>query len=199
MRTIRRTTLAILTLSATILLALPAIAAEWHADPAHCSITFEVSHMAISKIKGKFEKYAVDATGEPGKPATFQATAKVAVASLSTDNEQRDNDLRSPNFFDAEKYPDMTFRSTGVTMDGNKGKLAGELTIHGVTKPVTFDLEYAGMITDPWGNVRMGFSAETTIDRRDFGLTYNKVLEAGGLVVGNDVEIELELEMVQAK
>jgi len=199
MNTIRRTTMAVVTMSATILLALPALATEWNLDTSHSSVTFEVRHMAISKVKGSFGDFAGTVTGEPGKPETFSVEATVQLASVDTANEKRDDHLRSADFFDVANHPVMTFKSTGVKMDGDKGKLMGELTLHGVTKPVEFELEYAGMVDDPWGNTRMGFSAETEIDRREFGLTWSKALETGGLVVDNDVEIELEIELVQAK
>ena len=199
MTTIRRTTLAVVTISATIMLALPALAADWNVDTTHSSVAFEVRHMAISKVKGGFGDFTGTVSGEPGKPETFSVEATVQLASVDTGNGKRDDHLRSADFFDVEKFPTMTFKSTGVKMDGDEGTLTGELTLHGVTKPVEFELEYAGMVDDPWGNTRMGFSAETTIDRRDFGLTWSKALETGGLVVDNDVEIELEVELVQAK
>ncbi len=199
MKTIRRTTMALVTISATILLALPALAADWNLDTSHSSVTFEVRHMAIAKVKGGFGDFSGTITGEPGKPGTFSVEAVIQAASIDTGNEKRDEHLRSADFFDAATFPTITFRSTGVKMDGDEGTLTGELTMHGVTRPVEFELEYAGMVNDPWGNVRMGFSAEAEIDRRDFGLTWSKALETGGLVVGNEVEIELEIEVVQAK
>lgn len=191
--------MAVLAISATILLAVPAVAADWTVDASHSSIGFEVRHMAISKVKGSFGEFEAKVTGEPGQPGTFTLDATVQVASVDTGNEKRDDHLRSPDFFDAAAMPTMTFKSTGVTMDGDEGTLSGDLTLHGVTKPVVFALEYAGMVNDPWGNVRMGFSAEAKIDRREFGLTWSKALETGGLVVDNEVEIELEIELVQAK
>ena len=191
--------MAVLAISATILLALPAMAADWNLDASHSNVGFEVRHMAISKVKGSFGDYSGTVTGEPGKPETFSVEVVIQVASVDTGNEKRDDHLRSPDFFDAAAMPTMTFKSTGVKMDGDEGTLTGNLTLHGVTKPVEFELEYAGMINDPWGNVRMGFSAEATIDRRDFGLTWSKALETGGLVVDNEVEIELEIELIQAK
>lgn len=191
--------MAVLAISATILLALPAVAADWTVDASHSSVGFEVRHMAISKVKGSFGEFDAKVTGEPGKPGTFTLEATVQVGSVDTGNEKRDDHLRSPDFFDAAAMPTMTFKSTGVKMDGDKGTLSGDLTLHGVTKPVEFALEYAGMVNDPWGNVRMGFSAEAKIDRREFGLTWSKALETGGLVVDNEVEIELEIELVQAK
>jgi polyisoprenoid-binding protein YceI len=199
MNTIRKTTTAVLTISATILLALPALAADWNLDTSHSSVAFEVRHMAIAKVKGNFSDFSATVTGEPGKPETFSVEATVQMTSVDTGNEKRDDHLRSADFFEVETFPTMTFKSTGVKMDGGEGTLTGELTLHGVTKTVEFELEYAGMVDDPWGNTRMGFSAEAEIDRREFGLTWSKALETGGLVVDNDVEIELEVELVQAK
>ncbi len=199
MTTIRKRLLGWLVLSATALLALPALAADWNLDASHSSVGFEVKHMAISKVKGSFGEFSGTVTGEPGKPETFSIETVIQVASVNTGNEKRDEHLRSDDFFDVEKYPTMTFKSTGVKMDGDEGVLTGELTLHGVTRTVELELEYAGMVDDPWGNTRMGFSAEGEIDRREFGLTWSKALETGGLVVGNDVEIELEIELVQAK
>ena len=199
MNTIRRTMLAVVTLSATILLALPAAAAEWNVDASHSSVGFKVRHLAISKVKGSFKEFSGTATGEPGKPETFRVSATVQVASIDTGNDKRDDHLRSADFFEVETYPEITFESTKVEMAGDEGKVTGELTIHGVTKTVTFDLEYAGMVKDPWGNTRMGFGMETTVDRRDFGLSWSKAMETGGLVVDNEVELEIAAELVQAQ
>ena len=199
MKTIRNSLFGIVVLSATVLLALPAVAAEWNLDASHSSVGFKVKHMAISRVKGSFGEFSGAVTGEPGKPGTFAAELAIQVASVDTDNEKRDEHLRSADFFDVENFPEMTFKSTKVEMDGDEGTLTGELTLHGVTKTIELELEYAGLVEDPWGNTRMGFSAEGEIDRRDFGLTWSKALETGGLVVGNDVEIELEIELIQAK
>lgn len=199
MKTIRKSAVGFVVLSATVLLALPALAADWNLDASHSSVGFKVKHMAISKVKGSFGEFSGTVTGEPGKPETFAAEITIQLASVDTGNEKRDDHLRNPDFFDVEKHPTMMFRSTGVTMDGDEGILMGELTLHGVTKLVELELEYRGQIDDPWGNTRAGFSAEGRIDRREFGLTWSKALETGGLVVGNDVDIELEIELVLAK
>jgi polyisoprenoid-binding protein YceI len=200
MKTIQRTVTAFLVISATVLMALPAAAAEWNLDVPHSYVGFKVKHMAIAKVKGSFGEFSGTVTGEPGKPETFAVEAVIQMQSVDTGNTDRDDHLRSPDFFDVETYPTMTFRSTGVRMtDEEEGVLMGELTLHGVTKPVEMELEYRGLVNDPWGNTRMGFAAETEIDRREFGLTWNKALETGGLVVGHDVEIEIEVELIQAK
>ncbi|MCP4571646.1 MAG: YceI family protein [bacterium] len=199
MKTTRKSLLGFMVLSATVLLALPAAAADWNLDASHSHVGFKVKHMAISKVTGSFGDVTGTLTGEADKPATFLAEITIQVASVDTGNEKRDEHLTGADFFDVEKFPTMTFKSTGVATDGGDGVLTGELTLHGVTKTVELELEYLGQVNDPWGNTRMGFSAEGKIDRRDFGLTWSKALEAGGLVVGNDVEIELEIELVRAK
>jgi len=199
MTIIRRTLLAFLTLTATVLLALPVAAADWNLDASHSHVGFKVKHMAISKVNGSFGEVSGTVTGEDGKPETFNVEVTIGVGSVDTGNTDRDDHLRGPDFFNAEEFPNMTFKSTAVKMDGDEGTLTGELTLHGVTKSIELELEYLGLVNDPWGNTRMGFSAEGKIDRRDFGLTWSKALETGGLVVAHDVEIELEIEVVKAK
>ena len=199
MNMIRKALVAFLAITATVMMALPAAAVDWKLDTSHSSVTFEVKHLAISKVKGAFGEFSGTVTGEPDKPETFAVEVVIQVASVNTGNTDRDDHLRSPDFFNADEFATMTFKSTGVKMDGDEGVLMGELTLHGVTKPVELELEYAGMVTDPWGKTRMGFSAEGEIDRRDFGLTWSKAMETGGLVVAHDVEIELEIEVVMAK
>ena len=199
MKTIRRTLLVFLTATATALFALPSAAADWNVDAAHSNVGFEVKHMAISKVKGSFGEVSGTLTGEDGKPGTFSVEVTIQVGSITTGNTERDDHLKSPEFFDAAKFTTMNFKSTGVKMDGDEGTLTGELTLHGVTKTIDLELEYLGLVNDPWGNTRMGFSAEGKIDRRDYGLTWSKALETGGLVVAHDVKIVLEVEVVKAK
>jgi polyisoprenoid-binding protein YceI len=194
MITMRRLTLLI---AAAALLAgvLPATAADFALDRAHSFVQFQVRHLAISKVRGEFNDFTASFSYEPGKPETWRAEATIQVASIDTENEDRDNHLRSEDFFHAEKYPTITFVSTGVEMeDETRGKLMGDLTIRGVTLPVVLDLEVRGMVKDPWGNTKAGFAAEGKIDRKDFGLTWHKVLETGGLVVGDEVEIIMEIQ-----
>jgi polyisoprenoid-binding protein YceI len=199
MTTIRRTFFAFLAVSATLIAALPAAAADWKLDTSHSSVGFSIKHMAVSKVKGSFTEFDGTVTGDAADPSTFAVEAVIQAASIDTGNADRDNHLRNPDFFDVEQFPTITFKSTGVKMDGSEGQLMGDLTMHGVTKPVTLDVEFAGVVNDPWGNTRAGFSASGRINRQDFGLTYNKALEAGGLVLGNDVKIEIEIELIQAK
>ncbi|MCB1150723.1 YceI family protein, partial [bacterium] len=126
-----------------------------------------------------------------------KVNAVIQMASVNTNDEKRDGHLRNEDFFDVAKYPTMTFTSTGVKQDGDDWLLMGDLTMHGVTKPVTLELEYNGTVEDPWGNTRVGFSAEGEIDRTEFGIVYNSTLDKGGLAVGNEVEIMLEIEAIK--
>jgi polyisoprenoid-binding protein YceI len=183
------------------LLAVPALsqAAEYEIDPGHSSVGFGVKHMMVSTVKGQFGKVA--GTAAWAKPDYSDAKVDVTVdaASIDTRDAKRDGHLKSPDFFDVAKYPTLTFKSKKVTK-GKEGHLTltGDLTIHGVTKEVAFDV--AGPtpeVKDPWGNTRTGVEATAKIKRKDFGLTWNKALEAGGVVVGDDVNIDLSLELTK--
>ena len=199
MKNFRPLILTVLLLS-TAAAALPATAADYDVDVAHSSVGFEVKHMAISKTRGTFDDYTASFTFEPGKPETWSCEAVIQAASVNTNNEKRDEHLRSEDFFDVAKVPTLTFKSTSVKMeDDEEGVMTGELTIHGVTKTVELELELLGTVTDPWGNERAGFSAETKINRKDYGLTYNSVMEAGGLLIGEEVKITIEIEGIKAK
>ena len=180
--------------------AAPATVSTWKIDPAHSAAEFKVKHMMISNVKGKF-------TGITGALALDQADvtgssilATIPIASLSTGDEQRDGHLKSPDFFNAEQHPEMIFKSTKVAVT-EPGELAvtGDLTIHGVTQPVTFAVEGPSAPgKDPWGNTRIGLSATAKINRKDFGLTWNAALETGGVLVGEDISITLDVEFIQA-
>lgn len=191
-----------LSVSIVVLLALalsiPAQAATWQVDPVHSAVYFKVSHLVISKVKGQFGEFSgtIDFDGKNFKDASVEFT--VQSASIDTDNEKRDEHLKSADFFAVDSFPTFTFVSKSVT-EPNDGKftLTGDLTLRGVTKEVTFDCEFNGTVQDPWGNTRAGFSAETTINRQDFGVDWSQTLDAGGLVVGDEVEIMLEIESVQ--
>ena len=181
-------------------LAAPAGAASYKIDPAHSSVTFTVAHMAISKVHGRFDKFSGTLDYTPGETKTWKTEAVIETASINTSAADRDNHLRSPDFFNAEKFPAMTFKSVKVSgVKGMKGKVHGELTLMGVTRPVVLEVEASGPATDPWGNERLGAVATTAINRKDFGLVWNKVLETGGLLVGEKVNITLELEFVKEK
>ncbi|NHI16435.1 YceI family protein [Microbacterium excoecariae] len=165
-------------------------------DSSHSEVGFEVRHMMISKVRGAFAvKEATIVLPENVLEASVTATADVA--SIDSKDEGRDQHLRSADFFDAEAFPTITFVSTGVREDGADLLVDGNLTIKDVTKPVTFELEVGGFGTDPWGNYKAGATATGTIDREDFGLTWNAALETGGVLVGKDVKITLDLQAAQ--
>jgi polyisoprenoid-binding protein YceI len=171
---------------------------SWQIDSAHSEINFTVRHMMISNVRGRFEKFsgAVDFNEEDPTRSTVDVT--IDTASINTREEKRDGHLRSPDFLDAEKYPVMTFKSTRVEKTGDKtGKLYGDLTIRDVTRPVVLNVEYAGMSKSPWGAYSAGFTASTKINRKDWDLTWNVALETGGWLVGEEIKIDLELELVK--
>src|SRR3989338_3445288 len=152
-------------------LAAPAGAASYKIDPAHSSVTFTVAHMAISKVHGRFDKFSGTLDYTPGETKTWKTEAVIETASINTSAADRDNHLRSPDFFNAGKFPAMTFKSVKVSgVKGMKGKVHGELTLMGVTRPVVLEVEASGPATDPWGNERLGAVATTVINRKDFGL-----------------------------
>ena len=180
-------------------LALPVEAAKWMIDKPHSSMAFSVRHLLVSRTKGVFEDFTAELEFDEKNLATGTAKFVTQVASINTREPKRDKHLRSPDFFDVEKYPIMTFVSTKVhDIDGSKFKITGNLTIKDVTKEVTFDCEFFGVAKGPMGNTKAGFTAETKINRRDFHLTWNMALEGGGVVVGNEVTITLELELGMA-
>jgi polyisoprenoid-binding protein YceI len=171
---------------------------NWNFDLAHSSIHFWVRHLMVSKVHGRFTKWKGTLAFDPENPLASRTEVEIEAASIFTEEAQRDAHLRSGDFLDAEKYPALTFKSTSVERAGDGYRLHGDLTIRGVTRPVSFDLEYAGQVSDPWGGQRVGFSAKTSINRKDFGLTWNIVLEAGGVTVGDKIEIALEVEAIRA-
>lgn len=166
---------------------------KYSIDPAHTSVEFSVRHMMVAKVKGRFKD--VSGTISVGDtPADHSVDVAIKAGSIDTRDEKRDEHLRSADFLDIENFPELTFRSTKVTEDGSDWKLEGELTIHGVTKPVTLDLEYNGTGTNPWGATVAGFEAKTKVNRKDFGLEWNVALETGGVLVGDDITISLDVE-----
>ena len=170
----------------------------WSLDPSHSNVKFTVTHLVISEVDGSFRKF--NGTLISAKPdfSDAQVTFAVDISSINTDNENRDNHLKSDDFFHAEQYPEMTFRSKSMQKTGeNAYKLMGDLTIRNVTKSVTFDVTYGGTIVDPWGNTRAGFKATATINRFDYNLKWNSLTEAGSLVVGSDVKITINAEFTK--
>jgi polyisoprenoid-binding protein YceI len=173
--------------------------ARWQIDPAHSAAHFSVRHLMIANVRGEFTKLSGGALIDPADPAKSTVEIAIEAASVNTREPQRDEHLRSPDFFDVAKYPSLTFRSTRVERLGAENfKLTGDLTIHGVTKEVTFDVEGpTASVKDPWGNIRAGVAASAKINRKDFGLVWNALTEAGGLVVGEEVKITIEAELIQ--
>ena len=179
---------------AVVLAAAPAWAATYKIDPDHTTVGFKIRHL-FSKVSGTFDQYEGSFEYAPGQPQLWKAHATIQAASINTRVAQRDQHLRSKDFFEVETYPTLEFQSTGVSdVTATSAKLNGTLTIHGVTKPVTLDVQVHGEAKDPWGNTRSGFTASTTIHRKEFGLTWNEALETGQLLVGEDVDVTLEVE-----
>ncbi|AAT88725.1 polyisoprenoid-binding protein [Leifsonia xyli subsp. xyli] len=170
----------------------------WTIDPAHSEVGFSIRHLMISKVKGIFEEFdATFVTAE--NPLESSVSAQVRVASVNTKNADRDAHLRTGDFFLAEEHPTIDFVSTGVRQEDGEFLVDGDLTIKGVTKPVTFEFDFGGFVHDLYGNDKAGATAKTTINREDFGLTYNAALEMGGMLLGDDVTITLEFQAVLQK
>ena len=172
---------------------------QWQFDTSHATIGFSVRHMMVSKVHGQFTKWSGQFTFNDQDPTASKAVVEIDVNSINTNEAQRDGHLKSPDFFDAANHPLITFRSTAIEKHGADYRVTGDLTIRGTTRPVVLDAEFSGAIVDMQGNDRAGFSAKTSIDRKDFGLTWNMLLEAGGFAVADKVEISLEFEAVRAK
>jgi polyisoprenoid-binding protein YceI len=171
----------------------------WTIDPAHSQIEFGVRHLMITTVKGRFAGVRGTVRLDDANPSAADVDVTIDVASIDTREAQRDAHLRSGDFFDAERFPTITFAAQGpIERSGREFKLAGELTIHGVTRPVVLDVFEEGHGKDPWGGERRGFSATTKIKRSDFGLTWNQALETGGVLVGDEVKVVLELELLRA-
>ena len=173
--------------------------ARYVVDPDHSIVEFKVAHMVISKTTGHFKDYAgfIDMDPDAGTVKALEATIKTA--SVTTNQEKRDAHLRNPDFFDAEKYPTMTYKMKSYHKSGDGYTAVGDLTLHGVTKEVALTGNFNGVTKDPWGNTRAGFTAEGKVNRKDFGMVWNKALDSGGLVVGDEVLIKLEIECIKAK
>ena len=173
------------------------VAGTWTIDPVHSEVSFTVRHMMVSKVRGRFDKFEGTITTAPD-PLQSSVTATVDLGSVNTGNDTRDNHIRSEDFFHAEKHPTMTFRSTGIRQDGGEFLLDGDLTLRGVTRPVTFRLEVNGFGPDPYGGTRAGFSATTEINRNDWNVSYNGPIPGAGtgMVLSDKVTINLEIEGV---
>jgi polyisoprenoid-binding protein YceI len=175
------------------------IRSNWNIDATHSGINFSIRHMVVSKVRGRFGKY--NGTIELDEDDLTRSSLKVTIesSSIDTGTQQRDDHLRSADFFDVEKFPELRFESQRIEkLSEERYRLVGDLTIRGVTRGVALDIEYGGRAKDPWGNERVGFIARGGLDRKDFGLGWNQVLEAGGVLVGDRVELELEVQAVKA-
>jgi polyisoprenoid-binding protein YceI len=169
----------------------------WKLDPTHSHIEFSAKHMMITTVKGRFADFEGAVTGNPESPAGATVTVTIKTASIDTRTDQRDGHLRSADFLDAEKFPTIAFRSTKISGTKDKFTLTGDLTIRDVTRPVTLDVTFEGQGADPWGGTRAGFNATGKIDRREFGLTWNQALEAGGVLVSNEIKLHIDAQFIR--
>lgn len=183
--------IAVLSAVISALSATSAVADQYAVDTAHGQVGFKVKHMVISKVKGHFDTFSGTLSIEDGKLTAIEG--EIDVNSVNTANEKRDAHLKNEDFFNTKKFPSINFKSTSIDAE----TITGQFTLHGVTKEIKIPYELNGPVVDPWGNTRVGLEGEVKIDRNDYGLTYSKTLEAGGLVIGNEVEIELNFEAIK--
>lgn len=177
---------------------LPAAAESWSIDASHSSVGFSVRHMMVTNVRGTFDKFTAKVDGSPADPATAKISATIEVASVDTRDAKRDEHLRAADFFDAARFPQMTFASTKVEKtSATSAKVTGNLTLRGVTKPVVLDVEYTQPLKNPWGKTVVGATATGKINRKDFGVSWSRNLDGGGVVVGDEVTIQLDLQFVR--
>ncbi len=170
----------------------------WNIDPAHSEVNFSVRHMMISNVRGRFEKFTGEVNFNEDNPLDSSVEVKIDAASINTREPNRDAHLRSPDFLDAEHYPFITFKSTRIeTLDKDHGRIHGELTVRDLTRPVTLDVSYSGQAKSPWGTTSAGFTAHTVLFRKNWNLTWNKALETGGMLVGDELNVDIDLEIVK--
>ena len=169
----------------------------WNVDPSHSGLNFSVKHLMVSKVRGRFRDFSGTIT-IAADPLQSSVVASAKVDSIDTGDENRDGHLKTGDFFDAAAHPTIDFRSTKIEAAGSGYRLLADLTIKGVTRSVAFDLEFDGVNTDPWGNTKVGFTATAEINRKDWGLEYNAVLETGGVLIGEKVKLELDIQAVKA-
>ena len=178
----------------------PATSTTWSVDPAHSHVEFAVKHLMISTVKGRFGDVKGTVTYSESNPSQSKVDIEISTTSVDTRAEQRDAHLRSPDFFDVERFPTMKFTSKRIEGDPNgEFKLIGDLTIRDKTQEVALEAEFQGKTRDPWGSDRMGFSAKGKINRKEFGLSWNQALDAGGWVLGDDIKMSIEVELVKQK
>ncbi len=181
-------------------LSVGASAATYTIDQSHSSVGFKVKHMMVSNVRGNFGDFSGSFEFEADKPQSWSVQAEIRTASVFTGDKDRDDHLRKDDFFDVAEHPTMTFEASEVRVVGDdEYVLTGDLTLLGVTRPVELALEYNGMVTDPWGNTRVGWEAVAEVDRKDFGMKFAGALDTGGLVVGNTIKIEIEVEGILQK
>jgi polyisoprenoid-binding protein YceI len=170
---------------------------RWKIDPSHSEVQLVVRHMMVAKVRGRFREFAgTIRVAEVPEESSVETTIKAA--SIDTGDPNRDAHLRGPDFLDVERYPEITYRSTSVRHnDGDRWDVTGDLTVRGVTRTITIDVEFCGLVTDPWGNLRAGILGNTEIDREDFDLTWNQALDSGGFVLGKGVKVDLDIEAVR--
>jgi|SRR5579863_1963114 len=172
---------------------------KWVMDPAHTEIQFKVRHLMITTVTGSFGKFDASFETTDDNLETAKVNFSADVDSITTNNEQRDAHLKSADFFEATRYPKLTFTSTKLErVSGENYTLSGDMTFHGVTKNIILKVEHGGVITDPWGNTRTGFTVEGKVSRKDFGLVWNAATEAGGVVVGDEVKLHVNIEFIKA-
>lgn len=175
-----------------------ASAADYKIDASHSSVQFKIKHLAISTVSGRFTDFNGTFSFDPKNMAASKADASITAQSINTDHAKRDEHLRNPDFFDTAKFPTLSFKTNRIeAVSADSFKAHGDLNMHGVTKAVVLDVKYGGSVKDPMGTERAAFTATTSISRKDFGLTYNSVLEAGGLALGENVDITIEVEGIR--
>jgi polyisoprenoid-binding protein YceI len=169
----------------------------WALDPTHSEVGFKVKHLMITNVSGSFSKFNAEVSSEDETFAKADIVFSADIDSISTNNEQRDGHLKSPDFFDAANHPQLIIKADGLTGEGENRKMNGTLTMRGVTHPVAFNVDFGGVAKDPWGNTKAGFTLTGTINRKDFGLNWNAPTEAGGLLVSEDVRLHAEIQLVK--
>ena len=171
---------------------------KWSIDPTHSEVGFKVKHMMFTNVSGKFKTYDAEITTENDDFTKSEISFSADINSIDTNNTDRDNHLKSADFFDAENHPKLTFKSLSLTKSGDEYQLTGELTLHGITKTVKLDAEVSGLLKDPWGNTKVAMNISGKINRKDWGLNWNSALETGGVLVGEEVKLIIDLQLVKS-
>ena len=177
--------------------AIPVPTGTWVVDPAHSTVEFQVRHMGIATVKGQFTEFAGSAHVDTANPANSKVEVSIVANSINTGQQQRDDHLRSGDFFESEQYPDITFTSTDVTRDGDEWTITGDLTIKGVSRSISVPFEFAGSAQDPFGNTRIGVEGAAPLNRKDWGLTWNAALETGGVLVSEKIKLEFDVSAIK--